>query len=96
MPWFSGAVVSGGRADRESVGEGKRGDLGGGRIIKKKKKKEMGRTVGDSRRCGEDLTAPTHTGAVQGPRNCLCSVDQPIASERWPGSACTGTHCTAD
>src|SRR2546430_6911975 len=30
----------GARADRESGGEGKRGDLGGGRVIKKKKKKK--------------------------------------------------------
>src|SRR3989449_9043839 len=32
-------VVAGLRIDRERVGEGKRGDLGGGRVIKKKKKK---------------------------------------------------------
>src|SRR3989475_11038782 len=32
---------AGGRGDRESVGEGKRGDLGGRRILKKKKKKKI-------------------------------------------------------
>src|SRR5258708_34163637 len=40
------------RKDRKSGGEGKRVDLGGGRIIKKKKKKRKGR----GRKCREKRT----------------------------------------
>src|SRR5256885_15128570 len=40
----SGGLRAGPDRDRKSVGEGKRGDLGGGRIIKKKKKNKKRET----------------------------------------------------
>src|SRR3989475_12960680 len=41
-PLFGGIPATGAIADRKSGGEGKRGDLGGRRIIKKKKNRTRG------------------------------------------------------